>query len=158
MTNSLLSRRRDLFYFVHFLFALPLMFLIDFQAIYDPSLVPAFMKKAKGFYVERYKDRFFIDPPPFFKLFVWSEVFVQAPVMLWSLGGLYRTNNGKDSPNLPFIILPFALLVFITTLTCMFLSHRNLGTNIKIAALMGIDMFFRLKNMTETKVQQKKRV
>ncbi|RKF76500.1 hypothetical protein GcM3_078027 [Golovinomyces cichoracearum] len=87
---------------------------IDLQVIYDPSLVPAFLKKAKGFYVERYKDRFFIDPPPFFKLFVWSEVFVQAPVMLWSLSGLYR-----NSPNVPLIILPFALLVFITTLTCM---------------------------------------
>ncbi|TQS32513.1 hypothetical protein Golomagni_07167 [Golovinomyces magnicellulatus] len=182
MSNSLLSRKRDLVYFVHFLFALPLMFrkflstsswvvVIDLQVIYDPSLVPAFLKKAKDFYVERYNDQFFINSPPFFKLFVWSEVFVQAPVMLWSLGGLYRirANNGEDSPNVPLIIFPFALVVFITTLTCMveFLNWDiswyekfNLttlyGPYLILSTLMGVDMFFRLKKMTEIKVQQKK--
>jgi hypothetical protein len=63
---------------------------VDLQALYPPSIVPTFMKNIKTFYVETYNDQFFIETPPFFEFFMWTEVFLQGPVMLWSLGGLLR--------------------------------------------------------------------
>jgi hypothetical protein len=48
------------------------------------------MKNIKAFYVETYKDQFFIKTPPFFEFFMWTEVFFQGPAMLWSIGGLLR--------------------------------------------------------------------
>jgi hypothetical protein len=53
-------------------------------------MVPDFMKSIKTFYLETYKDQFFIETPPFFEFFMWTEVFFQGPLMLWSIGGLLR--------------------------------------------------------------------
>jgi hypothetical protein len=64
---------------------------MDLQAIYPPFMVPGFMLSLKNFYINTYKDQFFVETPPFFKLFIWSELFFQAPVMFWALGGLYRS-------------------------------------------------------------------
>ncbi|TVY54165.1 Sigma intracellular receptor [Lachnellula suecica] len=90
------------------------MFLMDLQAIYPPSVVPGFMLTVKNYYIKTYKDQFFVNPPPFFKLFIWSEILFQAPVTVWALGGLYR-----NSPKIPLVLLPYAIVVFLTTLTCM---------------------------------------
>lgn len=64
---------------------------MDLQAIYPASSVPGFMLSLKNFYVNTYKDQFFVQTPPFFKMFMWSELLFQAPVMMWALGGLYRS-------------------------------------------------------------------
>jgi hypothetical protein len=66
---------------------------MDLQAIYPASLVPNFMLNLKAFYINTYKDQFFINTPPFFKAFMWSELLFQAPVMIWAVGALYRSEN-----------------------------------------------------------------
>jgi hypothetical protein len=64
---------------------------VDLQSIYPPHLVPAFMTSLKAYYIATYNDLFFIDPPPFFKLYMWFELLYQAPVMFWAIPNLYRS-------------------------------------------------------------------
>lgn len=64
---------------------------MDLQAIYPAHLTPSFMQNLKAFYINTYKDDFFINPPPFFKAFMWSELLFQAPVMIWAVPALYQS-------------------------------------------------------------------
>lgn len=164
MAKSLLSRKLDLFYFIFHAVALPLIFLVDLQTIYPPSFVPAFVKEVRIFYIKRYNDQFFIDPPPFFKFFALSELFYQAPVMAWSLSGLYY-----NSPKVPLVLLPLSIVVFTTTLTCMveyfywemsWMQKLNLttlyGPYLALSAMMGLDMYARLnKTINSTLTKEK---
>ncbi|KAI1004029.1 hypothetical protein K3495_g4181 [Podosphaera aphanis] len=128
---------------------------IDLQVLYPAGLVPDWLRAVKGYYVAQYQDQFFVAPPPFFRLFVWSEILFQAPVMGWSLAGLYH-----DSPRVPLVLLPFAVVVFLTTLTCMVeysfweVSLQQkwqltslYGPYLMLSLFMGIDMFMRLNKM-----------
>jgi hypothetical protein len=63
---------------------------MDLQAIYPSSMIPSFMHRLRAYYVNTYKDQFFVNTPPFFKAFMWSELLFQAPVMIWAVGALYR--------------------------------------------------------------------
>ncbi|KAK2626366.1 hypothetical protein QTJ16_004628 [Diplocarpon rosae] len=157
MTKSIFSRKRDLAYMVHFSISLPLMFLMDMQAIYPPSLVPGFLKALESWYIENYHDRFFVDKPAFFQAFIASELFYQAPVMIWALGGLYR-----DSPKTPVVLLPYAMLILVTTATCMVeyffwdipfeqkISLTTLyGPYLALSAFMFADMSIRLNNFVD---------
>ncbi|TAQ83048.1 hypothetical protein B7494_g8629 [Chlorociboria aeruginascens] len=91
MGTSLLTRKRDLAYFVYFAIHIPVMFLVDLQALYPPSLVPAPLTSLKAFYMQTYKDLFFVAPPPFFKLFMGLELVYHVPVSLWALKGLWSS-------------------------------------------------------------------
>lgn len=70
---------------------------MDFQPLYPPQLIPTFMTKLGDFYVDTYKDRFFIkdNTPPFLKAFLWSEVLYQFPTGLWAIQALLK---GKSIP------------------------------------------------------------
>ncbi|KAL2061517.1 hypothetical protein VTL71DRAFT_6894 [Oculimacula yallundae] len=155
MATSIFSRKRDLAYLIHFCISLPMMFIMDLQAIYPPSIVPGFMKALDDYYINSHYDQFFVHKPPFFRAFIWSEVFFQAPVMLWSLGALRQA-----SPKLPIVLLPFATLVFITTATCIFeysfweipFEHKIhlttlYGPYLALSAFMFVDMIIRLNNI-----------
>ncbi|CCU75973.1 integral membrane protein [Blumeria hordei DH14] len=159
---------------------------VDLQVIYPPIIVPTFMIDLKAFYVETFDDRFFRTPPPFFQLFVWLEILYQAPVIAWSLGGLYC-----NSSKVPLVLLPYALVVFLTTLTCVveysfwdtplqqkicltalygpylalcaFYSPPSFlpwsqKTDVIKAALMASDMYLRLDRMINTKDTLRKKV
>lgn len=67
---------------------------VDLQALYPPSIVPPFMSKITDFYRDTYKDQFFVSTPPFFKLFMWLELFYHVPTCLWTYWGL---PNGRTS-------------------------------------------------------------
>ncbi|CAG8979442.1 hypothetical protein HYALB_00011955 [Hymenoscyphus albidus] len=127
--SSIFSRKRDLAYMVHFTIGIPIALVMDLQAIYPPHLVPDILTSLKDFYVNTYHDQYYVNTPPFFKLFLWIELLYQVPVMIWGLGGLYR-----NSPKIPLALLPFAIKVFLTTLTCMFeYSYWPLTLNQKIS-------------------------
>ena len=75
---------------------------MDLQAIYPPAMVPSFMKSIKAYYIETYKDKFFVDSPDFFKAFIWSELLIQAPVMIWAISALLRSMfPSRDQWNYP---------------------------------------------------------
>ncbi|CZT06234.1 uncharacterized protein RAG0_12032 [Rhynchosporium agropyri] len=160
MAPSILSRKRDLVYFVHFSISLPLMFLVDMQALYPVSIVPGFMKALKFYLINTHHDQFFIDPPAWFRAFIWTEFLYQAPVMIWSLGALRRS-----SPRLPVVLLPYALLVFVTTATCMYeysfweipFQHKIdlttlYGPYLALSAFMFVDMWIRLNNIVNKSI------
>lgn len=63
MARSLLSRKRDLVYFVFFCIHIPVMLLVDLYPLWPTSLVPDFMTGLRQFYVNTYKDQFFVSPP-----------------------------------------------------------------------------------------------
>jgi len=109
------------------------MIVMDLQAIYPPSMVPGFMQTIKLYYVDTYKDQFFVDTPNFFRAFIWSELLFQAPIMIWAIGALLRSKHEKarlaleffpdtliDSPKVPIVLLPFATLICVTSITCIF--------------------------------------
>ncbi|KUJ10495.1 uncharacterized protein LY89DRAFT_675319 [Mollisia scopiformis] len=146
------ARKRDLAYFIHFCMSIPIMFLMDLQALYPPSMVPAFMADLKAYYINTYNDQFFIDTPLFFKVFMWSEILFQAPVILWAIPALRR-----NDPKIPVILLPFATVIFLTTLTCVVEMwnwdisveqkielSKLYGPYLLLPTYMGIDMCLRL--------------
>ncbi|KAG0649502.1 Sigma intracellular receptor 2 [Hyphodiscus hymeniophilus] len=158
MATSISSRKRDLFYMVFFCLGIPSMFMVDLQALYPASIVPTFMVDLKAFYINRYQDQFFIQTPPFFEFFMWTEIFIQAPVMIWGVGALF-----KGSPKIPLVLLPYAVLIFVTTGACMYeicywevplvqkFSLSTLyGPYLAISAFMTVDMFLRINNIINT--------
>lgn len=50
---------------------------------------PAFAQKIQNFYVTSYKDKFFIDPPAWFGVYVLLEIVYHVPLSLWAIYGLY---------------------------------------------------------------------
>ncbi|EKD15420.1 integral membrane protein [Drepanopeziza brunnea f. sp. 'multigermtubi' MB_m1] len=155
MATTILSRKRDLAYMIHFSISLPLMFLMDLQAIYPPAIVPGFMKALEGWYIENYHDQFFVTKPAFFQAFIASEILYQAPAMVIALRLLYT-----DSPKVPLVLLPYSMLIFATTATCMFeysfwdiplqqkIDLTTLyGPYLAISAFMFGDMSIRLNNV-----------
>jgi hypothetical protein len=54
-------------------------------------MIPAWMLSITEFYINTYNDLFFIGtPPPFFEFFMYTEMFVQVPVMIWGIPALLR--------------------------------------------------------------------
>jgi hypothetical protein len=49
------------------------------------------MAGIKDFYITTYQDQFFIQTPPFFEFFMWTELLYQTPVMIWGIGALLRS-------------------------------------------------------------------
>ncbi|PMD13757.1 hypothetical protein NA56DRAFT_415282 [Hyaloscypha hepaticicola] len=156
MATSILSRKRDLTYFTYFCIAVPMAFIVDLQPLYPHSMIPAWMQSITDYYIDTYNDLFFIGtPPPFFEFFMYTEMFVQVPVMIWGISALLR-----DSKMVPLVLLPFACLVFISTATCMYeMVHWDVplkqrltlimlyGPYTALPAFIGTDMFLRLTAM-----------
>ncbi|KAF7857933.1 hypothetical protein EAF04_009290 [Stromatinia cepivora] len=158
MATSIFTRKLDLGYLIYFLTHIPIMFLMDLQALYPPHLTPSFLTTIKTYYITTYHDIFFISPPIYFKLFIWLELLVHVPVSFWAVGGLLR-----DSPQTPLILLPYALEVFLSTLVCI---HEYLywpiplsqkidlttlyGPYILLSIIMFIDMSIRLSHIIST--------
>lgn len=71
---------------------------MDLQAIYPAHLVPTFMTKISSFYIETYNDLFFINHPPFFQIFIWSELFYQFPTGIWAISNLLKGGLPETSP------------------------------------------------------------
>ncbi|KAH8590529.1 transmembrane protein 6/97 [Bisporella sp. PMI_857] len=143
MATSIFSRKRDLLWLTWILVTIPNMLLMDFQGLYPVHLVPDFMKRISTFYVETYKDQFFVHHPPFFTAFLVTEVVFQLPVCLWAVPNLLKGAvlpgqrhqkyfpDGQrpqadpgivriDSPKVPLVLFPYAFLVFLTTAVCMY--------------------------------------
>jgi hypothetical protein len=67
------------------------------QPLYPPSMIPAWMLSITEFYINKYNDLFFIGtPPPFFEFFMYTEMFVQVPVMIWGIPALLRGEQSTE--------------------------------------------------------------
>ena len=52
----------------------------------------------RKYYIETYRDRFFVQPPPWFKVYVFLEGLYHLPISLWMLGALV---NGQSTNCMP---------------------------------------------------------
>ena len=87
---------------------------IDLVPFYPKTLVPRFSQTIRDFYITSYRDRFFIEPSNWFKMYIALEGLYHLPITLWMLQAL-----PKDDPMLPLHLLIFSLETGITTLTCL---------------------------------------
>jgi hypothetical protein len=110
-------------------------------------MIPAWMLSITEFYINTYNDLFFIDtPPPFFEFFMYTEMFVQVPVMIWGIPALLRGEHSTEpfsdcretgSKMVPLVLLPFACLVFISTATCMYdMVHWDVPLKQRLVLMM----------------------
>jgi hypothetical protein len=105
---------------------------VDLQGIYPAHLVPTFMSNIIKFYMEQYNDLFFVNHPPFFTAFMWSEALYQIPVGIWAIPNLLNglsllkhvfrelelAETFLGTPKVPLVLLPFSVVIFLTTGTC----------------------------------------
>ncbi|EEH47110.1 uncharacterized protein PADG_03208 [Paracoccidioides brasiliensis Pb18] len=152
--KSISERKVDLFYLSFFLLHVVIILLVDITPLYPASIRPAFVDKVRSDYIEKYQDKFFSEPAAWGKAYIFMEAVYHLPLSIWAVGAILR-----DAPMVPVHLLVFAVQTFITTLTCLVdvWSWTDRTTEQKttitymyapyaaFAALMGIDMFYRLK-------------
>ncbi|KAH8116493.1 hypothetical protein DFH11DRAFT_1725267 [Phellopilus nigrolimitatus] len=121
--RPLTARPLDLLYFTFFLIHIPATLLVDIQAIYPPSLVPAPLARLPTLYLQMSGDpviagAFGLNGPPalwvWFKSFLILEAVFQLPVFVIGLRGLWR-----DSRTLYPLLLIYAASTATTTLPCL---------------------------------------
>ncbi|KAL1987278.1 hypothetical protein VTN96DRAFT_4306 [Rasamsonia emersonii] len=153
-SSSTWSRKLDLLYLVFFVIHVPLVFLVDIVPLYPPSLTPTFVLRIRDFYIDTYHDKFFESPPAWFRAYNLMELVYHVPLSVWAVGALLR-----DDPLVPLHLLIWAVQAFLTTLTCL-LDMRSWSDRsqeekfnlsllycpyVAFAALLGVDMFLRLR-------------
>ncbi|KAI4150978.1 MAG: hypothetical protein LQ340_003772 [Diploschistes diacapsis] len=148
-------RRLDTVYTVWFALHLLIMFCVDLTTIYPDWLTPAPLVALRTWQVQTYHDRFFVDPPAWFRSFVWMEAGYHVPLSIWAVGALIQ-----DSPLVPVHLLIWAVQTALTTLVCIvdysswedFSAEEKTSMNglyvpyLLLAIGMGLDMFFRLRS------------
>ncbi|PGG98029.1 hypothetical protein AJ80_09598 [Polytolypa hystricis UAMH7299] len=152
--KSIWTRKIDLTYAVFFVVHVLVMLLVDLVPLYPESLRPAFLGQIRTFYIDTYQDKFFSNPPAWFFTYMIMEAVYHMPLSVWVVGALVR-----DDPLVPVHLLIWAVQSFVTTVTCLAEAwgwpDRTVeqkwnittlyGPYILLAALMGLDMFCRLK-------------
>ncbi|KAI9756652.1 MAG: sterol homeostasis protein [Chaenotheca gracillima] len=177
MATPISARKLDLLYLVFFVIHIPIMLLVDLNPLYtnylqsakDPSVstssISSFASNvtAKGsalrtYYADAYQDKFFLDPPAWFTIYIWLEAVYHLPLSIWAIGALIR-----DDHRVPLQLLLFAAEAGLTTLTCVaeMLSWTHINADGKwklagvyvpylaLALLMGSDMYLRITRSLE---------
>lgn len=171
----------DNIYLVYFILHIPIMFFVDLVSFYPTSLwaTPnsplSFLGDLRSFYLETYKDQFFLPPPApvpsFFKLFGVLELVLHLPVSVWAVGALWKKGGlgGKGE----LLLLVYGLETALTTATCIYegflwdvelvsasekmvLLGGMYGGYLAIAVLLSADMYMRLLNRLEVADKMKK--
>ena len=95
VSRPLSARPLDAIYIVWFALHLLVMFNVDLVPSYPPSLTPQYLLDLRQWYIETHHDRFFVDPPAWFSLFMWMELIYHVPLSLWAIPALMR---GRPEP------------------------------------------------------------
>ncbi|KAG6988979.1 hypothetical protein G7Y79_00066g094970 [Physcia stellaris] len=151
--SSIWLRKRDLFYFAFFTVHLPVILLVDLGLLYPPAFTPSLITTIRDFYIESYHDQNFIDPPGWFKGFIWMEAYYHIPLSIWAIRGLLQ-----DDALIPLHLLIYATQTAVSTCACIADALTwDISTTQKISLgqlyvpylllslFMGIDMFGRLQ-------------
>ncbi|XP_051535831.1 sigma intracellular receptor 2 [Myxocyprinus asiaticus] len=69
----------EIVYFIYFASHIPITVLIDFQAILPEHVYPPALKNVLQWYAAEFKDPMMMDPPVWFRSFVFCEALVQLP-------------------------------------------------------------------------------
>lgn len=69
----------EIVYFIYFASHIPITLLIDFQALLPEHVYPPQLKDVLQWYAGEFKDPMMLDPPVWFRSFVFCEALVQLP-------------------------------------------------------------------------------
>jgi hypothetical protein len=86
---------------------------VDLVPVYPAVLVPKFSANLRTWYINKYRDQFFIDPPNWFHVYVALEAVYHLPLSIWAVGALLR-----DDAMVPLHLLVWSIETAVTTLTC----------------------------------------
>jgi hypothetical protein len=86
---------------------------VDLVPLYPIAISPQITVDIRAWYIATYKDRFFTDPPVWFKTYMLLEAFYHIPLSLWAVPALLR-----DDVLLPLHLMVWACETMLTTLTC----------------------------------------
>ena len=92
----------------------------DAVPLYPVNIVPAPLLTAQELYKKLFNDQLVATQPPWFHFFTLVEFIYQLPVVLWAIWAL-----STKSPKAPTHLLVWALVCFITTLTCIYEFYEN---------------------------------
>jgi hypothetical protein len=77
-------------YFIFFAIHIPAILFVDAARFYPASLKPAICEQIQVYYATNFRDRFFIDPPTWFTVYVAMEVLYHVPISIWMLPALRK--------------------------------------------------------------------
>ena len=63
---------------------------VDFYPLYPPSIRPVFLDQIRNFYIDTYQDKFFTEPPVWFRAYMVMEAVYHLPLSVWAVGALLR--------------------------------------------------------------------
>ncbi|XP_072247892.1 sigma intracellular receptor 2 [Leuresthes tenuis] len=69
----------EIIFFFYFASHIPITFFIDLQALLPDSVYPQSLKDLLRWYAEEFKDPMMLDPPEWFKSFIFCEALLQTP-------------------------------------------------------------------------------
>ncbi|XP_073674299.1 sigma intracellular receptor 2 [Garra rufa] len=69
----------EIIFFLYFLSHIPITLMVDLQPLLPEHLYPSELKNLLQWYAAEFKDPMMMDPPFWFKSFVFCEAFVQLP-------------------------------------------------------------------------------
>lgn len=69
---------------------LPLCIAVDLVPFYPDNLRPAALDKLRAYYVDKYQDKFFTDPPIWFWGYIALEALYHMPLSIWAVGALAK--------------------------------------------------------------------
>ncbi|XP_063060909.1 sigma intracellular receptor 2 [Engraulis encrasicolus] len=69
----------EIIFFLYFASHIPITLFIDFQALLPEHVYPKQLKQLLRWYAAEYKDPMMLDPPVWFKSFIFCEALVQMP-------------------------------------------------------------------------------
>lgn len=90
--RPLSTRKADLLYLVSFVIHLVIALTMDLPPFYPTSIVPDFMLKPSKYYIETYKDQFFVNPPRWFSFYMVLEGMYHIPLSIWAIFAILRGN------------------------------------------------------------------
>jgi hypothetical protein len=86
---------------------------VDLAPLYPDAFRPQITVDIRTWYIATYKDRFFTDPPVWFRTYMLLEAVYHVPLSLWAVPALLR-----DDMLVPVHLLIWACETALTTLTC----------------------------------------
>ncbi|XP_017277502.1 sigma intracellular receptor 2 [Kryptolebias marmoratus] len=72
-------RLLEIIFFFYFASHIPITLFIDLQALLPGHVYPQQLKDLLSWYAEEFKDPMVLDPPEWFKSFIFCEAFLQTP-------------------------------------------------------------------------------
>ena len=68
----------------------------DLVPLYPDAVTPQALTDLQNYYIETYQDRFFADPPLWFRGFTLGEGLYQLPLSIWAVRALLRSERPSD--------------------------------------------------------------